>query len=77
MAPDTGDTGDTGGEPAPAPGGSTGDAADPAGLQAALEDYQTALTQREAAYAENDLVAAAEADAAMQDAVERAIAALG
>lgn len=44
-------------------------------LTQALADYQTALAARQAAYAENDLVAAAEADAAMQDAIERAIAA--
>ena len=44
-------------------------------LQQALSDYQEALADREAAYAANDLVAAAEADARMQDAIERAIAA--
>jgi uncharacterized membrane protein (UPF0182 family) len=44
-------------------------------LQQALADYQTALAAREAAYARNDLVAAAEADEAMQEAIERAIAA--
>ncbi|NYF10211.1 hypothetical protein HDC94_001367 [Leifsonia sp. AK011] len=50
---------------------STGNAA----LQQALSDYQDALADRQAAYAANDLVAAAEADARMQDAIERAIAA--
>lgn len=44
-------------------------------LQQALADYQTALAAREAAYARNDLVAAAEADQQMQEAIERAIAA--
>jgi uncharacterized membrane protein (UPF0182 family) len=44
-------------------------------LQQALADYQAALAAREAAYARNDLVAAAQADQDMQDAVERAIAA--
>lgn len=44
-------------------------------LQEALADYQTALAAREAAYARNDLVAAAEADQDMQEAIERAIAA--
>ncbi|GHF16451.1 UPF0182 family protein [Pseudolysinimonas yzui] len=44
-------------------------------LQQALADYQTALAAREAAYARNDLVAAAQADEDMQDAIERAIAA--
>lgn len=50
---------------------------DEAALQEALADYQAALEDREAAYASNDLVAAAEADARMQDAIERAIAAAG
>lgn len=44
-------------------------------LQEALADYLEALQDREAAYAANNLVAAAEADARMQDAIERAIAA--
>ena len=48
---------------------------DNSALQQALSDYQEALADREAAYAANDLVAAAEADARMQDAIERAIAA--
>jgi Uncharacterized conserved protein len=42
-------------------------------LQQALADYRTALADRQAAYARNDLVAAAEADQRMQDAIERAI----
>ena len=46
-------------------------------LKQALADYQAALTARTAAYAANDLVAAANADAAMQAAVQKAIAALG
>ncbi len=50
---------------------------DNAALQQALSDYQDALADRQAAYAANDLVAAAEADARMQEAIERAIAALG
>jgi uncharacterized membrane protein (UPF0182 family) len=50
---------------------------DNAALAKALADYQSALADRTAAYAANDLVAAANADAAMQAAVERAIAALG
>jgi uncharacterized membrane protein (UPF0182 family) len=44
-------------------------------LQQALQDYLTALAAREAAYARNDLVAAAQADEDMQEAIERAIAA--
>ena len=49
----------------------------PAGseLEQALQDYQDAFQARQDAYAENDLVAAAEADADMIDAIERAIAA--
>ena len=43
-------------------------------FQAALADAQQALQDREAAYAANDLVAAAEADERLQDAVERLIA---
>ncbi|WP_210506746.1 UPF0182 family protein [Naasia sp. SYSU D00057] len=46
-------------------------------LQQALEDANQALQDREAAYRSNDLVAAAEADARLQDAVERALAASG
>lgn len=44
-------------------------------LQQALVDAQTALTAREAAYAANDLVGAAQADEDLQAAIERAIAA--
>ncbi|MER3389145.1 MAG: UPF0182 family protein [Microcella sp.] len=43
-------------------------------LQAALEDARQALQDRQAAYAANDLVAAAEADERLQAAIERAIA---
>ncbi len=43
-------------------------------FQAALADAQQALQDREAAYAANDRVAAAEADERLQDAVERLIA---
>ena len=44
-------------------------------LDQALADAQQALTDRSAAYSANDLVAAAQADQALQDAIERAIAA--
>ncbi len=54
----------------PAPG-------DNATLAAALEDARQALTDREAAYRANNLVAAAEADARLQAAILRALAALG
>ncbi len=46
-----------------------------AGFDAALADAQKALKDREAAYASNDLVAAAEADERLQDALERLFAA--
>lgn len=48
---------------------------DNAALSAALQDAAAALKEREAAYAANDLVAAAQADQKLQDAIERAIAA--
>ena len=50
---------------------------DQAALEQALADYSAALKERQAAYAKGDLVAAAEADQKMQDAVEAAIAASG
>jgi uncharacterized protein len=50
---------------------------DQAALEAALADYQQALADRTAAYAAGDLVAAAEADERMQQAIEAAIAATG
>jgi len=50
---------------------------DNAALDAALRDAAAALKEREAAYAANDLVAAAQADQKLQDALERAIAASG
>ncbi len=59
------------------PGTPTTPTTDNAALKQALADYQSALQDRIAAYAANDLVAAATADAAMQAAVQRAIAALG
>lgn len=48
-----------------------------AALDAALKDAAAALKERQAAYAANDLVAAAQADKKLQDAIERAIAASG
>ncbi|MFC5501042.1 UPF0182 family protein [Lysinimonas soli] len=48
-----------------------------AALKKALSDYQAALARRQAAYATNDLVAAAQADQQMQDAIKAAIAAEG
>jgi uncharacterized membrane protein (UPF0182 family) len=50
---------------------------DNAALDAALKDAAAALKEREAAYADNDLVAAAQADQKLQDALERALAASG
>ncbi|HMM83283.1 MAG TPA: UPF0182 family protein [Terrimesophilobacter sp.] len=48
-----------------------------AALDAALQDAAAALKARQAAYAANDLVAAAQADKQLQDALQRAIAASG
>lgn len=76
--------GDTNATPTPTPAPSPSGTAAPttpttpavnAALTKALADYQTALAARQAAYAANDLVAAAQADAQMVDAVKRAIAA--
>lgn len=50
---------------------------DNAALDAALKDAAAALKEREAAYASNDLVAAAQADKKLQEALERALAASG
>ena len=50
---------------------------DNAALDAALKDAAAALKEREAAYAANDLVAAAQADKKLQDALERALVASG
>ncbi|WP_187264989.1 UPF0182 family protein [Homoserinibacter sp. GY 40078] len=70
--PDTGGDGGDGGDGTTDPG-TGGGTIDTSELQQALQDYQDALEDREAAYADNDLVAAAEADQRMQDAIERAI----
>ena len=43
------------------------------GLEAALQDAQRALQDREAAYRNNDLIGAAEADRRLTDAIERAL----
>jgi len=59
--------------PAPDAGTDTGNSA----LDAALADAQSALDDRAAAYASNDLVAAAEADQRLQTALEDAVAASG
>lgn len=66
-------TGGTGTAPPAAPTGPTMSAA----LQQALADAKTALADRQAAYAANDVVAAAQADKRLQDALQRAIAAGG
>ena len=42
-------------------------------LQSALADARAALVDREAAYRANDLVAAAEADSRLTDALSRAL----
>lgn len=73
------DAGDDGTVPTPTPTDTpTGEPTDPGSnteLQAALADAKTALDERTAAYAANDLVAAAEADERLVEALQRAIAA--
>ncbi|WBU38158.1 UPF0182 family membrane protein [Homoserinibacter sp. YIM 151385] len=64
-----GDGGETPAEPGDGSGGSNTE------LDAALQEYREALQAREQAYADGDLVAAAQADERMQRAIERAIAA--
>ena len=77
------DPGVTEPEPAdPGDGTDTGDGGGTGGItsaefQAAADDYLAALADRQQAYADGDLVAAAEADERMQDAVERMIDASG
>jgi uncharacterized membrane protein (UPF0182 family) len=62
-------------EPAPAPEESEGDTGIVISteLQSALADARAALVDREAAYRANDLVAAAEADSRLTDALSRAL----
>ena len=78
------DAGDTGAETTPDPTDPTTPTPDPtadpepetetgAGLADALADAKAALDERTAAYAKNDLVAAAEADAKLVEALNRAL----
>ena len=78
SAGDTGvSSGPTGGG-TPSTGGSTGGTTtESAALRAALRDAQQALKDRQAAYAKNDLVGAAQADDRLQKALQRAVAAGG
>lgn len=71
------DTGDSGADAGTGAGTGTGASTGNADLDSALAAAQQALTERQAAYASNDLVAAAEADARLQSALEDAIAASG
>ncbi len=52
--------------------GSSSGSTDNSALQKALDEAKQALSDRQAAYAKNDLVAAAEADQRLQDAIEAA-----
>ncbi len=72
---DTGTGSDSGTGTGSGSSGSTGSQNE--ALQQALADAQQALQDREQAYRNNDLVAAAQADQRLQDALERAIAASG
>jgi uncharacterized membrane protein (UPF0182 family) len=68
----TGATGNGGGNGSGGTGTTTN-----AALKKALADADKALKDRQAAYAKNDLVAAAQADARLQKAIEQAVAAGG
>jgi uncharacterized membrane protein (UPF0182 family) len=75
--PDLGDLIDQDGDTAPAPEETVDEGPGTIvleGLEAALRDAQQALQDREAAYRINDLVAAAEADRRLTEALERAFA---
>jgi uncharacterized membrane protein (UPF0182 family) len=63
--------------PAPVPTGSSSPATVNAALQAALQAMSTDLAARTSAYASNNLVAAAQADARLQQDIKNAIAAGG
>ncbi|WIB78429.1 UPF0182 family protein [Curtobacterium sp. MCPF17_002] len=67
---------DSGSSDSGSTGGSTGDSGsgttDNAALRKALSDAKQALQDRQDAYADNDLVAAAEADQRLQDAIQAA-----
>ena len=63
--------------PTPSPTGSAGSGTESAALKAALSAMQTDLAARTAAYASNNLVAAAQADAKLQQDIQNAIAAGG
>lgn len=73
-----GDTNTPGTSPGTTTSPGTGKTATPsAALKKALADARTALADRQAAYGRNDLVAAAKADAALQKAIQAALAAGG
>lgn len=77
---DSGSDSDTGSSDSGSDSGSTGASTgsgtvDNDALQQALSDAKDALQDRQEAYADNDLVAAAEADQRLQDAIEAATAA--
>jgi uncharacterized membrane protein (UPF0182 family) len=75
----TGNTGSTGNGSTGTGGSSSGSGPKTtnAALKKALADAEQALKDRQAAYAKNDLVAAAQADARLQKALEQAVAAGG
>lgn len=78
VTPDEGETPPEDGEETPDDGATPPPSTDGnAELERALRDYQAALEDRNQAYADNDLVAAGQADERMQEAIERAIAAAG
>lgn len=75
--PDSSNGSGSGTTPGTTTGGGSGTTKDNAALQKALADAKTALAARAAAYAKNDLVAAAQADQDLQTAIDAAIAAEG
>jgi uncharacterized membrane protein (UPF0182 family) len=81
SAGDNGVANGSGGGTTTPPSGTTGGGTKPgvpsAALKSALRDAQQALKDRQAAYAKNDLVAAAQADDRLQKALQRAVAAGG
>ncbi len=75
--PDSSNSSGSGTTPGATTGGGSGTTKDNSALQKALADAKTALAARAAAYAKNDLVAAAQADQDLQSAIDAAIAAGG
>lgn len=74
---DSGSTGSDSSDSGSSSGSGSSSSTDNAALQKALSDANAALEDRQQAYADNDLVAAAEADKRLQEAIQAAIEAEG